>query len=185
MWANHRERAPSRQRNSEGPYIVAALLVERLLVEQDSTVSAIRIVDRFHAEGIAQVIAVTGTDVSSAYLPIPEPVEFTLLIMAKDFPHEGADELTIELIDPLGQSPLGVAEQIVDINGSLHGGSLAVPVKFALGVGGIHWISIRYHGRELTRSAFEFDDQRIREVIASDADIVPGATVYQSRGASE
>ena len=79
----------------QGPYLAAAFLCERVLVEQDGVLSAIRVVDR-----------VTRTIVGPSPPDKMEPFDYeiTLLVTLKKGHVEGSHLLNIALVSPPGDT---------------------------------------------------------------------------------
>jgi hypothetical protein len=169
--------------SSRSPHVIAAVLCERVLIEEDNTISVIRIIDRFQLTGVA--IVVEPDDVDLAEAPLPTKLQFNALIMVRNFPREGEHQLMVQLYGP-GDAPVGSEVPVtIEATGPLRGGNVQMPSTLEIVTGGTYHLSVRYAGRELARSFFEVVDQRERkrvrsleEVLASTDDVTG---VYRAR----
>ena len=165
--------------DSRAPYIMAAVMCELARQDKDETMSAIRIVDRFQIDGRVQVVEAEGVDLSDAYLPFR--LSFTILIMLKAFPKPGIQTITLQ---PYGPNGASIGEEIpvdLTVNGIMLGANLRMQSDLTVAESGIHWMSVRYRGRELTRMTFEVEDRRTRERISETDAPDPTIMVYRKR----
>lgn len=127
---------------TEGPWLTAALICERVLQEADGTLSAIRIVDRITNSAIGQ-----GTP---AEMP-PMPVNLTLLIALKAGAAHGRHDLKVELEGPNGlRTP--VAETIsVLFEGEDRGANVVLALNWIAQHEGLYWFDVVLNERLVSR----------------------------------
>lgn len=129
-----------------GPYLLAALICERVLEEKDGVLSAIRIVDRV---------------VRSAYGPEPpaymEPFEYDLsfLFVLKTGENPGNFRLTVEPIKPVTNERLPPIQStlILEPPGD-RGMNFVARAKVMLDLPGIWWFDVGLNGKRITRIPF-------------------------------
>lgn len=129
----------------EGPYLSAALLCEKVLVEQDGVKSAIRIIDR-----------VTHTVAGPSPPAQMEPFEheMSLLIKLKSGSARGVYPLRVVFVKPSGESPVPM-EQPVNFEGEEDRGvDVIASLKIAFDLTGIYWFEIYLAGNIVTRVPF-------------------------------
>ncbi|MCK4388477.1 MAG: hypothetical protein KAW00_06855 [Dehalococcoidia bacterium] len=117
----------------KGPYLLAALLCEKVLEERDGVKSAIRIIDR-----------VTRTAIGPNPPEIMEPFDYdaTLLIKLKSGWARGPLPLQIRLLKPSGESP-SPFEQTVYFEGEEDRGiDIVVNMRIKFDVAGIYWFQV-------------------------------------------
>lgn len=135
----------SAQERRDGPYLSAALLCEKVLVEQDGVKSAIRIIDR-----------VTRTVAGPAPPQEMEPFDhaLTLLLILKAGWARGSFPLQITLIKPSGESPAPFQQTIHFEGEEDRGVDVLVNLKISLELSGIYWLEIHLSEQLLTRVPF-------------------------------
>lgn len=133
------------QETRGGPYLSAALLCEKVLVEQDGVKSAIRIIDR-----------ITRTVAAPTPPQEMEPFEYalTLLLILKAGWARGAFPLQITLIKPSGESPAPFQQTIYFEGEEDRGVDVMVNLRIMLDLAGIYWLEIRLSDQPLTRVPF-------------------------------
>jgi uncharacterized protein DUF6941 len=129
--------------NVPGPYVHAALFCEKVLVEPDSTLSAIRIVDK----------------VNVTYEPtiaMPVPVSLFLLVSLR-FGDTRPRRIEIEVENPIGErsSVLGAAAPQDQEGANIYG---QLNLKFARA--GDYWFRILADGVEYNRTMLTIEVQR-------------------------
>lgn len=128
-----------------GPYLQAALLCERVLVEKDETVSAVRIVDR-----------VTAAQMPTAEIPVATNLSLLVMLKFGDAP----DPLLVEaeMTSPVGQKVFIVKQEVVKPKtapGGLAGANVFGPMLLPLHVAGIYTTVVRINAKEVTRIFLE------------------------------
>lgn len=120
----------------EGPYLSAALICEKVLVEHDNVKSAIRIVDRL-----------TTPDL---------PIDFDsfLLIRIKSGWARGTYALRIDLVKPSGDSPPPLLQNIHLEGEEDRGIDIVLNSRIRFEVAGIYWFKISLDDKFLTRIPF-------------------------------
>ena len=131
----------------EGPYVIAALLCETLLVEGNSNVkSAIRIVDRRLTQAVGKEIPVQ--------MPAAR-INWTLLIKIVKGKAHGKHELTVRLISPRGKQ-LFSQDLGVNLEGDENRGvDFVAKLDVSLDEEGIYWVEIYYDGMLMTKSPIQ------------------------------
>ena len=127
---------------TDGPYLSAAFLCEKVLIEQDGIKSAIRIIDR-----------VTRT--AAGPNPPTEMGAFdyglTLLIKFKSGWARGAFELRIVLVKPSGDSPPAFQSTIHFEGEEDRGADIVSTVTITLDQTGIYWFEVYLSETFITR----------------------------------
>lgn len=137
---------PSRPPTAAGPFVTAAVICERVLIEQDGVLSAIRVIDRM----IVPLLAPLETESQQNAPTYP----FNLLVSAKAGGFEGRANFTATSRAPSGRTminPLGEAAF----------GPLTPGVNFVVQSAmqpreeGIYWFEIRCNDTILTQTPLE------------------------------
>ena len=129
----------------EGPYLSAAIICEKVMVEQDGVKSAIRIIDRVIRQAIG---------------PNPpqemEPFEYdaTLLLRFKSGRARGTYPLEIQLIKPSGESATPLKQTILFEGEEDRGMDIVTNMKIKFDLTGIYWFNILLNDVCLTRIPF-------------------------------
>lgn len=129
----------------EGPYLSAAFICEKILVEKDDVKSAIRIIDR-----------VTRSAFGQAPPEEMEPFEYdlTFFIRFKSGRARGTLPLEIEPIKPSGES-MKRAKMMILFEGEEDRGVDTMGVmKIKFDQTGIYWFNILLNGIRITRIPF-------------------------------
>lgn len=137
---------------SDGPFLAAALLCERVLTEQDGVISLIRIVDRL-------THTVVGPQAPAAMPPVR--ISWQLVLIFKSGAARGRAEVVLQLEEPSG---LRVPHQTllpVFFEGDDRGVQLIVALDLELTQEGLYWIDVLLEGRLMTRVPLRVIYQRV------------------------
>lgn len=135
---------------SGGPYLVAAVLCENVLIEQDGVVSAIRIVDR---------ITVTPGLGAPESMP-PMPIQLKCLIILKAGVAQGSYPVKVTVTGPSGQEA-HLATLPVLFEGNDRGVNLNLAMNFVAQQEGLYWFGVFVHEQILTRVPLRILYQRV------------------------
>jgi hypothetical protein len=124
-----------------GPYLVAALICEKVLIEKDDVVSVIRMVDR-----ITQ--SATGPDTPETMPPLA--LQMTALIAFKSGDARGPMTVAIQPEDPRGVQ-LGLFRQTSHFEGEDRGVNLIINLNFVAEIPGLYWWDVLLDGERITR----------------------------------
>ncbi len=134
---------------TEGPFLQAALICERVLVEQDGVLSIIRIVDRLIRHAPAD-----GPDELEAFSQ-----ELQIVLLMKSGAARGRFELTIGVEKPSGEQGETISVP-VHFEGEDRGVQVTMPVSFEADQEGLYWFDIGFEGERLTRMPLRVVYQR-------------------------
>lgn len=135
-----------------GPYVAAALFCERVLVEKDEVISAIRVVDRFTHR-------VTGGG-TPRDMP-PTTVTLTLLVALRSGDARGRSEVRTEVELPSGlKQPFGMTIS-VNFDGDERGNNLIFPLQWEVDQEGLYWFTVFVDDRPLTRVPLRVNYERL------------------------
>lgn len=136
---------------SSGPYLVAALLCERVLQEKDETISVIRMVDR---------IVVTVNALGSPETIPPTPVNLNALISLKSGSARGRGTVKWRVETPSG---LKLPDQLLPVlfEGDDRGLNLIVALNLVVDQEGVYWFHVLLEEKLLTRIPLRILYQRI------------------------
>jgi hypothetical protein len=128
-----------------GPYIAAAFLCEKVLVEQGNVPTFVRVIDRF------TVPKFSGPIPPGVHLP-QQSVQVTLVVILKSGDiGAGNHKMSIKLQKPdysyAPETSVSVFFQGTDDNGAM----LAMPIIIAAPEEGLHWFDVLFEGSLLTR----------------------------------
>ena len=124
--------------NTDGPHLTAALICERLLLEQDGVASAIRIIDR--------VFFITGPDGE----PLQPQQPFTLVINLKSGAARGSYTVGVRMEKPSGEE-VPLLEAPVFFEGEERGANIVLQAVFEPDGAGLYWFDVLFEGERLTR----------------------------------
>ena len=129
----------------QGPYLSAALLCEKVLVEQDGAKSAIRIIDR-----------VTHTVVGPSPPEEMEPFDYNLvlLIKLKSGRARGVMPLRVTLAKPSGESPTPMQQNVYFEGEEDRGIDIVGQIRIRFDQTGIYWFKIYLNDVLLTQIPF-------------------------------
>lgn len=125
--------------DTEGPFLQAALICDRVLQEQDGTLSAIRIIDR--------VLRLVG-DPDSDLEPFQQQI--WLLIAFKSGAARGRFQVTIQVEKPSGEAGPQV-KLPVHFEGEDRGVNIVLPTLFEADMEGLYWFDVNFSGTRVTR----------------------------------
>ena len=136
---------------NSGPYLVAALLCERVLQEKDETISVIRMVDR---------IVVTVNALGSPETIPPTPVNLSALISLKSGSARGRGTVKWRVETPSG---LKLPDQLLPVlfEGDDRGVNLIVALNLLIDQEGVYWFNVILEEKLLTRIPLRILYQRI------------------------
>jgi hypothetical protein len=134
------------------PYLTAALLCEKVLVETDGSVSAIRIADRVQL----QMQGPPGIGLAGIAMPPSggDPVaifNISCLVALKSGPAVGDYMLRLKFITPSGKEQGTPIEQPVTLRGQDQGQNCIIQIYIAAQEEGLYWIHVMLDDMELTR----------------------------------
>jgi hypothetical protein len=125
-----------------GPYLSAAFLCEKALIEQDGVKSAIRIVDRWTIRGPEPVMQ-------------PSDINLTIYIRFKSGWSRGAMRLRVDLITPGPEPVQTILQQQVLFEGEEDRGiDLIAPTRLVVDTPGIYWFNVYLRDELATRMPF-------------------------------
>ena len=137
--------APNNPVERGGPYLSAAFLCEKVLIEQDGVKSAIRIIDR---------VIRTVAGLSPPKQMEPFDYSISMLIKLKAGWARGSYPLRITLVKPSGESPPAI-QQTVHFEGEEDRGvDIVTNIVLRLEMTGIYWFEVYLEDVLLTRIPF-------------------------------
>lgn len=139
-------------RASEGPFLAAALLCERVLTEQDGVLSLIRVVDRL-------THTIVGPEAPPEMPPVR--VNWQLVLIFKSGAARGRFEVVLQLEAPSG---LKLGDRMVlpvFFEGEERGVQLIAGLELDLNQEGLYWIDVLLDDSLVTRVPFRVIYQRI------------------------
>jgi hypothetical protein len=138
-----------------GPYLVAALLCERVLQEKDETVSIVRIVDR--------ITLTVPASISPETLP-PLPLNLTLFLSFKSGSARGRNTIKLKIESPSG---FKLPEQLLPIlfEGEDRGVNLILALNMVVDQEGVYWFNILLEEEHITRIPLRILYQRVGQSI--------------------
>ncbi len=120
------------------PYVIAALLCEKVLQESNGTVSIIRVADRL------------GYSVAGMPEGMKPITQLSGLISLKSGPVTGDHTLKI-----IGENPVGVRQELftfpLHLMGKDHGQNIILNIAFGIEQDGLHWFDVVFDDEVLTR----------------------------------
>ena len=136
---------------TNGPYLTAALLCEKVLQEKDGILSAIRIVDR--------IIATAQGSQPPEQMP-PVPVNITALLMLKSGAVQGSYTIKVQPVAPSGfQSP--AISWPIFLEGQDRGANVILQIVFQAQEEGLYWFEVCFKDELLTRIPLRVVYQRL------------------------
>lgn len=143
--------------SEDGPYLTAALICEKVLIEQDNTPTTIRIIDRIITNTVT--ITVGGSPSTAPVEPEPEPFNLTLFISLKSGKARGKSAVKIALEQPSGikRPP---QELPILFEGEDRGVNLILPFKMKPDPEGLYWFHVSLEDEFLTRIPLRVIRQR-------------------------
>jgi|SRR4051794_27154978 hypothetical protein len=130
------------------PYIIAALLCEKVLQEADGSLSIIRIADRVQL----QMEGPPGLQMSPALNDAAIPLfQLSCLIAIRSGPATGKHILQLSLKTPAGITKGQPVQQEMNLLGKDHGQNFIVNFVIGAEEEGLHWVHVDWDEGELTR----------------------------------
>ena len=126
----------------QGPFLSAAILCEKVLIEQDGVASAIRIVDRVTQQ-------VSGPQPPDAMEPFEH--ELTLYLTFKSGAARGPFRLEIRLQKPSGESPAPFTQTLNFEGDDERGVNIINRFQIRVEMPGLHWFDVYLEGHRITR----------------------------------
>ena len=152
----------------DGPYVVAALICEKVLTEQDGVPSAIRIVDRINVQPIQESYPNATSPIRPAAVPM-----LSLFIGLKGGGLKQTS-VVVDLVAPSGRLAQ-VATAQVRFNTENEGANIYVQFLPGFNELGLHWFDIKCDGRLVTRTPLEVVALRESQPSESPNSSSPGA----------
>ncbi len=138
---------------NNGPYLVAAVICEKILQEKDETISVIRMVDRFN---------VTVNALGSPENLPPIPINLGLLISLKSGEARGRYTVKLRIVSPSGLQTL--PDQLLPVlfeGGEDRGANLILNLNMVIDQEGVYWFGIFLEETLLTRVPLRVVYQRV------------------------
>jgi hypothetical protein len=127
----------------EGPFLGMAVLCERVLTEQDGTLSLIRVVDR--------VTRLVPTGPGATAIPPPQPIPLQLVLSFRSGAARGSHQIAVQVETPSG---LRLPENSFSIllEGEDRGANVILNLQtLTLDQEGVYWFDILLAGNLITR----------------------------------
>lgn len=134
------EREDRSSKREDGPYLIAAALCEKVLIEQNNTPSLIRIIDQVLVQMPLSVQLAGG--VTPAIPQIQPTVTLVLAVMFKNGALDGTRELRITVKDPSGLRATESKMTLLFQGGEAGGVNAFVNLAMALGEEGVYWFEV-------------------------------------------
>lgn len=136
---------------NSGPFLVAAMLCEKILQEKDETISVIRMVDR---------LVITVSTLNSPETMPSTSVNLYMLISLKSGTARGRDTIGLRAEAPSG---LIITDQLFPVlfEGDDRGTNLVINLNITLEQEGVYWFNILLEEQLLTRVPLRVLYQRI------------------------
>lgn len=143
---------PNSVERRDGPYLSAALICEKVLVEGDGVKSAIRIIDKL-------IYTITDSD-PPAEMP---PLEFRgrMLIILKAGSVRGKHPLEIKYVTPSGKVPKPIQGTVEFAGESDSGVDMMIDLALSFAEAGLYWFEVWLSERLLGRIPFRVIYERI------------------------
>lgn len=141
--------------SESGPYLVAALLCEKVLQEKDETVSIIRMIDR--------VTLTVPASLSPETLP-PLPLTLMLFLAFKSGSARGRHTIKLRIESPSG---IKLPEQLLPVlfEGEDRGANLNLALNMVVDQEGVYWFDILLEAELITRIPLRILYQRVGQRI--------------------
>lgn len=137
-----------------GPYLIAAVICERVLLEEDGTNSLIRVIDRLTVEA-------RGDEAPEEMPPVTR--EFNMFIAVKSGDARGPVQVRITITEPSGierNEPL--IDRTIQLEGGVRGQNLRLQLNMRFTSAGPYWINTYLDDQLATRTPFEIHYLRTR-----------------------
>lgn len=132
----------------DGPYLMHAVVCERVLQEADGVLSLIRIIDRMSLN--RQVTGLTGATEPAPPLQAPAAFPLTFAISLRSGGFQGSLPLRVTVKTPSGFK-WPEFQVSVFFEGDDRGANVLLPMQFPLQDEGLHWFVVELGGELLTR----------------------------------
>src|SRR5579862_2366458 len=116
-----------------GPYLSAAFFCDRVLREQEGTLSAIRIIDRWNIVGVTEQMELNI-------------VRATLLVLFRSGIHRGAAQVIITPISPSNTRMPQINAPLSFEGDDDRGAGIVLPIGFPVQEAGTYWFEIQLTG---------------------------------------
>jgi hypothetical protein len=133
-----------------GPYLMAALLCERVMQEQDGTVSIMRAVDRLTVNASPTPMALAAHIEPPEAMPPVQVPPLTLFVAFKSGSARGRHAVNIRLEQP-DTTKLPLQQQSVLFEGEDRGVNLIMQLNLLLNQEGLYWFHLSLDNEFLTR----------------------------------
>lgn len=139
---------------SNGPFLSAALICEKVLQEKDDAVSIIRVVDR---------VTLTVPAINAPEKLPPTPINVYVFISLKSGSAKGSHTLKLRVEAPSG---LRQPEQLLPVllEGEDRGANLIVALNMFVDQEGLYWFDIFFEEQMLTRIPLRILYQRVGQI---------------------
>ncbi|MDP6452052.1 MAG: hypothetical protein QF898_01990 [SAR202 cluster bacterium] len=127
---------------ADGPYLQAATICERVLVEQDGVKSVIRMIDRITANAV-------GPNVPEVMNPLTREID--LLLRFKSGSARGVYSIQIRIQKPSGESPEPMTQTVNFEGESDRGVDLIAQLVVQFEIPGLYWFDIYLENIRITR----------------------------------
>lgn len=140
--------------SESGPFLVSALICERVLTDQDKVHSLIRIVDR----------TVVGTSGPQSRMEMPKfPAQLSMFLAFKAGDARGSETVKVTLTRPNGLTdPEPIAEQSLHLEGGTRGANLVLQMTIGFDEPGPYWFNIYIADKLMTKTPYEIIHQHTR-----------------------
>ena len=126
----------------QGPYLSAAMLCEKVLTEQDTVKSAIRIIDRINRSAV-------GPKPPSEMKPFE--YELVLLLKFKSGRARGVHNIKIQPVKPSGELMPAITNNVLFEGEEDRGVDIIGQIHFTFEQTGIYWIHIYLNDVQMTQ----------------------------------
>jgi hypothetical protein len=122
---------------SGGPYLSAAFLCEKALVETDGVNSFVRMVDRWTVTGPTETMPQTA-------------IQATLVVVFKSGIHRGPGQLAITPITPSDKRLPGITIPVHFEGDEDRGVAIVIPMAFPVQEPGLYWFNVSLDGQSFS-----------------------------------
>jgi hypothetical protein len=134
-----------------GPFLLAAVLCERILQERHEVLSIVRMTDR---------IAVTTYAAESPKVMLPTPIALQALIALKAGSAEGNEIVKLRTVTPSGELLPDLLFPVL-FEGEDRGVNIIVTLNMVMEEEGVYWFEVVLHEKILTRIPLRILYQRL------------------------
>jgi len=133
-----------------GPYLVAALFCEKVLLEKDGVSSLIRVVDRWTISGATEQMPLTV-------------IQAALFLSCKSGMYRGSSEISVTTITPSKTRGSSVTLPVHFEGDDDRGVNVTVKMAFPVQEPGVYWFEISLAGQLFTRAPVRVRYQRVAQ----------------------